>query len=139
MHDRKIIEIMSRVITKCQNDEDYTIIYNFQTNYTSRLFVVYNRLGSTNWYLINEEGYWSLKQKKLSNWKFMIWLKHIIIDFSFTFNRERKRYETSSKIIHHRNVLAYITRTLINMLSMHVAYEKMLTHYLAFLTVSCSW
>ena len=40
MHDRKIIEIMSRVIRKCQNDEDYTIIDNFQTNYASRLFVV---------------------------------------------------------------------------------------------------
>ncbi len=55
MHDRKIIEIMSRVITKCQNDEDYTIIDNFQTNYTSRLFVVYNILVSTNLYLINEQ------------------------------------------------------------------------------------
>jgi hypothetical protein len=54
MHDRKIIEIMSRVITKCQNDEDYTIRNDFQTNYTSRLFVVYNILVSTNLYLIKE-------------------------------------------------------------------------------------
>jgi len=41
IYDRKIIEIMSRVITKCQNVDYYIIIDNFQTNYTNRLFVVY--------------------------------------------------------------------------------------------------
>jgi hypothetical protein len=36
---------MSRVITKCQNNEYYTIIDNFQTNYTSQLFVRYIHIG----------------------------------------------------------------------------------------------
>ncbi len=35
MIEKKIIEIMSRVIIKCQTIEDYTIIDNFQTNYTN--------------------------------------------------------------------------------------------------------
>jgi hypothetical protein len=50
MHDRKIIEIMSRVITKCQNKDYYTIVDNFQTNPTSRLFVISIVLLSTNLY-----------------------------------------------------------------------------------------
>ncbi len=55
MIKKKIIEIMSRIITKCQNDEYYTIIDNFQTNYISRLFIVCIQLGSTNLFLIIEK------------------------------------------------------------------------------------
>lgn len=50
----KIIEIMSRVITKCQNDEYYTIIDNFQTNYMSWLFVGYILLLSINKSIFNK-------------------------------------------------------------------------------------
>lgn len=41
MYDRKkVIELMSMVITKWQNNDYYTIIDNFQRHYIDQLFVV---------------------------------------------------------------------------------------------------
>jgi hypothetical protein len=47
----KIIGLMSRVITKCHDDEYYTIFDNFPTNYILKLVVG----ALTNLYLIAEK------------------------------------------------------------------------------------